>query len=78
MCWAALMLGRGGGGKGAAADGAAAQRAGRADCPRCGQALAQAIIDQLTTQTVDCLLEAAFAEDPALPGRTRRSWPRIP
>ncbi|NEX46859.1 hydantoinase/oxoprolinase N-terminal domain-containing protein [Pseudotabrizicola algicola] len=28
-------------------------------------ALAQAIIDQLTRQTVDCLLEAAFAEDPA-------------
>jgi N-methylhydantoinase A/oxoprolinase/acetone carboxylase beta subunit len=27
--------------------------------------LAQAIVDQLTAQTVDCLLEAAFAEDPA-------------
>lgn len=27
--------------------------------------LAQAIIDQLTAQTVDCLLEAAFDEDPA-------------
>ncbi|WP_103258941.1 hydantoinase/oxoprolinase N-terminal domain-containing protein [Tabrizicola aquatica] len=27
--------------------------------------LAQAIVDQLTQQTVDCLLEAAFAEDPA-------------
>ena len=32
-------------------------------------ALAQAIIDQLTAQTVDCLLEAALAEDPALCGR---------
>lgn len=28
-----------------------------------GPALAQGIIDQLTTQTADCLLEAAFAED---------------
>jgi N-methylhydantoinase A/oxoprolinase/acetone carboxylase beta subunit len=27
--------------------------------------LARGIIDQLTAQTVDCLLEAAFAEDPA-------------
>ncbi len=30
--------------------------------------LAQSIIDQLTQQTVDCLLEAAFAEDPAFAG----------
>lgn len=30
--------------------------------------LAQAIIDQLTAQTVDCLLEAAFGEDPAFAG----------
>ena len=30
--------------------------------------LAQAIVDQLTAQTVDCLLEAAFAEDPAFTG----------
>ena len=29
-------------------------------------ALAQAIVDQLTAQTVDCLLEAALAEDPVL------------
>ncbi len=29
------------------------------------EGLAQAIIDQLTQQTVDCLLEAAFGEDPA-------------
>ncbi len=28
-----------------------------------GKTIARAIIDQLTTQTVDCLLEAAFAED---------------
>lgn len=27
--------------------------------------LAQAVVDQLTTQTVECLLEAAFGEDPA-------------
>jgi N-methylhydantoinase A/oxoprolinase/acetone carboxylase beta subunit len=31
--------------------------------------LAQAIIDQLTAQTVDCLLEAAFDEDPAFAGQ---------
>lgn len=30
--------------------------------------LAQKVVDQLTTQTVDCLLEAAFAEDPAFAG----------
>lgn len=30
--------------------------------------LAQLIVDQLTAQTVDCLLEAAFAEDPAFAG----------
>jgi N-methylhydantoinase A/oxoprolinase/acetone carboxylase beta subunit len=30
--------------------------------------LAQGIIDQLTQQTADCLLEAAFAEDPAFEG----------
>ena len=29
-----------------------------------GSTLAQAIVDQLTAQTVDCLLEAAMAEDP--------------
>ncbi|MGB4826581.1 MAG: hydantoinase/oxoprolinase family protein [Paracoccaceae bacterium] len=32
------------------------------------EALAQMIVDQLTGQTVDCLLEAAFAEDPAFAG----------
>lgn len=31
--------------------------------------LARSIIDQLTQQTVDCLLEAAFAEDPAFAGQ---------
>ena len=30
--------------------------------------LAQAIVDQVTAQTVDCLLEAALAEDPAFAG----------
>lgn len=30
--------------------------------------LAQAVVDQLTAQTVACLLEAAFAEDPAFAG----------
>ena len=30
--------------------------------------LAQMIVDRLTQQTVDCLLEAAFAEDPAFAG----------
>jgi N-methylhydantoinase A/oxoprolinase/acetone carboxylase beta subunit len=32
------------------------------------EALAQAVVDQLTQQTVDCLLEAAFGEDPAFAG----------
>jgi len=31
--------------------------------------LAQAVVDQLTGQTVDCLLEAAFGEDPAFAGQ---------
>jgi N-methylhydantoinase A/oxoprolinase/acetone carboxylase beta subunit len=31
-------------------------------------ALAQAVVDQLTQQTVDCVLEAAFGEDPAFAG----------
>jgi N-methylhydantoinase A/oxoprolinase/acetone carboxylase beta subunit len=34
-----------------------------------GEGLAQAIIDQLTAQTVDCLLEAAFDEDDAFAGQ---------
>ncbi len=33
-------------------------------------ALAQGIVDQLTTQTVECLLEAAFDEDPGFVGES--------
>jgi N-methylhydantoinase A/oxoprolinase/acetone carboxylase beta subunit len=32
------------------------------------EAFARAVVDQLTAQTVDCLLEAAFGEDPAFAG----------
>jgi N-methylhydantoinase A/oxoprolinase/acetone carboxylase beta subunit len=32
------------------------------------ETLAAAVVDQLTAQTVDCLLEAAFGEDPAFAG----------
>ncbi len=32
------------------------------------ESFAQAVVDQLTAQTVDCLLEAAFGEDPAFAG----------
>ena len=35
-----------------------------------GLVLAQAVIDRLTAQTVDCLLEAAFSEDPAFDDQT--------
>jgi len=35
------------------------------------EAMAQMIVDQLTRQTVDCLMETAFAEDP-------RAWPVAP
>ena len=38
--------------------------------------LAQGIIDQLTAQTVDCLLEAAFAEDPAFAGENPETLAR--
>jgi N-methylhydantoinase A/oxoprolinase/acetone carboxylase beta subunit len=42
----------------------ARRRNGRGDRIAAGpEALAQAIIDRLTAQTVDCLMEAAFAED---------------
>jgi hypothetical protein len=34
------------------------------------EVLAQAVIDQLTQQTVDCLLEAAFGEDKAFAGES--------
>lgn len=40
--------------------------------------LAQAIVDQLTAQTVDCLLEAAFAEDGAFAGETPEVLARHP
>jgi len=38
--------------------------------------LAQAIVDQLTQQTVDCLLEAAFAEDSAFAGEVPETLAR--
>jgi hypothetical protein len=38
--------------------------------------LAQAIVDQLTQQTVDCLLEAAFAEDSAFSGEVPETLAR--
>ncbi len=40
--------------------------------------LAQAIIDQLTAQTVDCLLEAAFGEDPVFAGQDAAMLARHP
>ncbi|WP_040671902.1 hydantoinase/oxoprolinase N-terminal domain-containing protein [Rhodobacter ferrooxidans] len=40
--------------------------------------LAQAITDQLTTQTADCLLEAAFAEDPDFAQETPEALARHP
>ena len=40
--------------------------------------LAQAIVDQLTAQTVDCLLEAAFAEDTAFAGQGSAALARHP
>ena len=43
-----------------------------------GPVLAQAIIDQLTTQTVDCLLEAAFAEDSGFDGEDPATLARHP
>ena len=42
------------------------------------EALAQAVIDQLTAQTVDCLLEAAFDEDPAFAGIGSETLARHP
>jgi N-methylhydantoinase A/oxoprolinase/acetone carboxylase beta subunit len=41
-------------------------------------ALAQAIVDQLTAQTVDCLLEAAFAEDAGFDGQSPDALARHP
>lgn len=43
-----------------------------------GTVLAQAIVDQLTAQTVDCLLEAAFAEDAAFAGQPPEALARHP
>ncbi len=43
-----------------------------------GAALAQAIVDQLTAQTVDCLLEAAFGEDAAFAGQPPEALARHP
>ncbi|MDZ4094198.1 MAG: hydantoinase/oxoprolinase family protein [Paracoccaceae bacterium] len=40
--------------------------------------LAQAIVDQLTTQTVECLLEAALGEDAAFAGETPETLARHP
>ena len=40
--------------------------------------LAQAIVDQLTAQTVDCLLEAAFGEDAAFAGESPEGLARHP
>ena len=40
--------------------------------------LAQAIVDQLTAQTVDCLLEAAFGEDTAFAGENAEILARHP
>jgi hypothetical protein len=43
-----------------------------------GAALAQAVVDRLTAQTVDCLLEAAFGEDPAFAGQAPEALARHP
>lgn len=43
-----------------------------------GDTIAQAIIDQLTAQTVDCLLEAAFDEDDAFDGQPSEVLARHP
>jgi hypothetical protein len=69
-------------------DGAAAEKAlrllarrrnGRGDRIAAGAAeLAQAIIDQLTAQTVDCLLEAAFGEDATFAGQPPEVMARHP
>jgi N-methylhydantoinase A/oxoprolinase/acetone carboxylase beta subunit len=69
-------------------DGAAAEKAvrllakrrnGRGDrfAPNAAT-LAQAIINQLTAQTVDCLLEAAFGEDEAFAGESAGALARHP
>lgn len=45
---------------------------------RDAQTLARGIIDQLTQQTVDCLLEAAFDEDDAFAGQNAETLARHP
>ena len=70
----------------AAWDGAAAEKAVRLLARRRNgrgerfatdeKVFAQAIIDQLTAQTVDCLLEAAFGEDPAFAGEAPEALAR--
>jgi N-methylhydantoinase A/oxoprolinase/acetone carboxylase beta subunit len=69
-------------------DGAAAEKAvrllarrrnGRGDRIAAGpEEMAQAIVDQLTAQTVDCLLEAAFAEDAAFAAHPPATLARHP
>ncbi|WP_127103915.1 hydantoinase/oxoprolinase family protein [Pararhodobacter zhoushanensis] len=73
---AAHVLGRQSGWDGAAAHKAltllARRRTGNGErLAADAAAMAQQIVDQLTRQTVECLLEAAFAEDP-------RDWPLPP
>ena len=70
---ASHVLGRLDAWDGAAADKAlrlmAKRRNGRGDrIAADGEVLARAIVDQLTAQTVDCLLEAAFGEDAGFAG----------
>ena len=43
-----------------------------------GAVLAQQIIDQMTHQTVDCLLQSAFAEDPVVPDQSPETLARHP
>ena len=45
---------------------------------RDGETLARGIVDQLTAQTVDCLLEAAFAEDAGFDGHDPEALARHP
>ena len=42
------------------------------------EAFAAAVVDQLTQQTVDCLLEAAFGEDPGFAGQVPENLARHP
>lgn len=72
----------------AAWDGTAAEKAlrlmarrrnGRGERIAAGpEPLARAIVDQVTAQTADCLLEAAFGEDPAFAGQAPETLARHP